>query len=44
MSHYELMLLFSPDRTEQVPEMIELHQKMIERAKGKVHRIEDWGA
>nr|VFK25888.1 MAG: small subunit ribosomal protein S6 [Candidatus Kentron sp. MB]VFK27244.1 MAG: small subunit ribosomal protein S6 [Candidatus Kentron sp. MB]VFK75110.1 MAG: small subunit ribosomal protein S6 [Candidatus Kentron sp. MB] len=43
MRHYEVVFLVHPDRTEQVPGMIERYQGMITGQGGTVHRIEDWG-
>jgi small subunit ribosomal protein S6 len=42
MRHYEIVFLVHPDQSEQVPAMIERYRALIE-AKGKVHRLEDWG-
>ena len=43
MRHYEIVFLVHPDRSEQVPAMTERYRKIVTRAKGKVHRLEDWG-
>lgn len=43
MRHYEIVLLFHPDQTEQVPAMIERYTKTIKDSGGAVHRFEDWG-
>ena len=43
MRHYEVVFLVHPDQSEQVPGMIERYQATITEAKGKVHRMEDWG-
>jgi len=43
MRHYEIVFLVHPDRSEQVPAMIERYKSMIEAAEGKIHRLEDWG-
>ena len=43
MRHYEIVLMFHPDQSEQVPTMLERYQKVITEGKGKVHRQEDWG-
>lgn len=43
MRHYEIVFLVHPDQSEQVPAMIERYKKMIEDAKGTIHRLEDWG-
>ncbi len=42
MRHYEIVFLVHPDQSEQVPAMIERYRAVIE-AKGKIHRLEDWG-
>lgn len=43
MRHYEIVLLFHPDQSEQVPSMLERYEKIVKDAKGIVHRKEDWG-
>ncbi len=43
MRHYEIVFLVHPDQSEQVPSMIERYKSMIEKGKGKIHRLEDWG-
>jgi small subunit ribosomal protein S6 len=43
MRHYEVVFLVHPDQSEQVPAMIERYKTLIEAAKGKIHRLEDWG-
>lgn len=43
MRHYEIVLLFHPDQSEQVPAMIERYTKTIKDSGGDVHRFEDWG-
>lgn len=43
MRHYEIIFLVHPDRSEQVPAMIERYQNMITGGAGNVHRTEDWG-
>ena len=43
MRHYEVVFLVHPDQSEQVPGMIERYSQTITKAKGKIHRIEDWG-
>lgn len=43
MRHYELVLMVHPDQSEQVPGMVDRYSKMIQEAKGQVHRVEDWG-
>jgi small subunit ribosomal protein S6 len=43
MRHYEIVFLVHPDQSEQVPAMIDRYKKLIEDAKGTIHRLEDWG-
>jgi len=43
MKHYELILLITPNQSEQVPAMITRYKETIEQEGGKVHRAEDWG-
>jgi len=43
LRHYEVVFLVHPDQSEQVPAMMERYRNMIEGAKGKIHRQEDWG-
>ena len=43
MRHYEVVFLVHPDQSEQVPAMLERYRNLIEGAKGKIHRQEDWG-
>lgn len=43
MRHYEIVFLVHPDQSEQVPAMVDRYRSMIEGAKGKIHRFEDWG-
>ena len=43
MSHYEIVLLFHPDQSEQVPAMMERYTKAVTEGSGCVHRFEDWG-
>jgi len=43
MRHYEIVFLVHPDQSEQVPAMIDRYKKVIEDAKGTIHRLEDWG-
>ena len=43
MRHYELVIMFHPDQSEQVQSMIDRYKKMITAESGKVHRLEDWG-
>lgn len=43
MRHYEIVLLFHPDQSEQVPVMIKRYKGMVKDSGGQVHRSEDWG-
>lgn len=43
MRHYEIVVMFDPDYSEQVPAMIERLTGIIKAAEGQVHRLEDWG-
>ena len=43
MNHYEIVLLFHPDQSEQVPAMLERYTNTVTEAGGSVHRFEDWG-
>ena len=43
MRHYEVVFLVHPDQSDQVPGMIERYGALIERGKGVIHRVEDWG-
>ncbi len=43
MRHYEVVFLVHPDRSEQVPAMVERYKNMITGNEGKIHRFEDWG-
>ncbi len=43
MRHYELVIMFHPDQSEQVKAMIERYQRLIEEGNGNIHRLEDWG-
>ena len=43
MRHYEIVLVVHPDRSVQVPAMVERYQKLIKDHHGKIHRFEDWG-
>ena len=43
MSHYEIVLLFHPDQSEQVPAMMERYTNAVTEGSGSVHRFEDWG-
>ena len=43
MRHYEIVFLFHPDQSEQVPAMVERYRGMVQDSGGSVHRLEDWG-
>ena len=43
MNHYEIVLLFHPDQSEQVPAMMERYTNAVTEGGGSVHRSEDWG-
>lgn len=43
LRHYEIVLMFNPDQSEQVPGMIERYEKIIVTGGGSIHRKEDWG-
>ena len=43
MRHYEIMFMVHPDQSEQVQGMIARYQEIIEKTKGHIHRLEDWG-
>ncbi|MBI5447753.1 MAG: 30S ribosomal protein S6 [Gammaproteobacteria bacterium] len=43
MRHYEVVFLVHPDRSEQVPAMVERYTSAIKTAGGQIHRQEDWG-
>ena len=43
MNHYEIVLLFHPDQSEQVPAMMERYINTVTEAGGSIHRSEDWG-
>ena len=43
MSHYEIVLLFHPDQSEQVPAMMERYTNAVTEGSGSVHRFEEWG-
>lgn len=42
MRHYEIMLLFHPDQSPQVKAMLDRYKGIIEKEKGKIHRLEDF--
>jgi len=43
MRHYEIVFLVHPDRSEQVPGMIDRYSSIVKESGGNVHRVEDWG-
>ena len=43
MNHYEIVLLFHPDQSEQVPAMMERYNNTVTEDGGQAHRFEDWG-
>lgn len=43
MRHYEAVILFHPDQSEQVSAMVDRYIKMIEGVGGLIDRQEDWG-
>ena len=43
MNHYEIVLLFHPDQSEQVPAMLERYTNTVTEDGGSVHSFEDWG-
>lgn len=43
MRHYEIVLMFHPDQSEQVPAMVERYVATVTESGGQVHRREDWG-
>lgn len=43
MKHYEIILMVHPDRSDQVPAMLERYTNLIKTNNGIVHRLEDWG-
>ncbi|MDR1012300.1 MAG: 30S ribosomal protein S6 [Coxiellaceae bacterium] len=43
MRHYEIVFLVHPDRSEQVPAMIERYTALIKNNNGSIHRLENWG-
>ncbi len=43
MRNYEIVFLVHPDQKDQVPGMIERYKGEIEKAGGKIHRLENWG-
>jgi small subunit ribosomal protein S6 len=43
MRHYEVLFLVHPDRSEQVPAMVERYEGIIAKNGGLIHRKEDCG-
>ncbi len=43
MRHYEIVFMIHPDRSEQVPTMLERYIEIITKNGGVIHRNEDWG-
>ena len=43
MRHYEIVLMFHPDQSEQVPAMVERYTTSVTEAGGTIHRQEDCG-
>ncbi len=43
MRHYEIVFLVHPDQSDQVSSMVERYRSLIEKNKGVVYRLEDWG-
>lgn len=43
LRHYEIVLFFHPNQSNQVAEMITRYKKMVADGGGAVHRDEDWG-
>ena len=43
MNHYEIVLLFHPYQSEQVPAMLERYTNTVTEDGGSFHRFEDWG-
>ena len=43
MRNYEIVLLFHPDQSSQVPAMVQRYKDIVTESKGHVHREEDWG-
>ena len=43
MRHYEIVILISPDQSEQVAGMVERYKTTVTESGGHVHRFEDWG-
>jgi len=43
MRHYEIVFIFHPDQSEQVPGMVERYRAIVTTRGGSIHRLEDWG-
>jgi small subunit ribosomal protein S6 len=43
MRHYEVVLLVSTDRSDQLPAMLKRYQDLVEKNNGNIHRLEDIG-
>ena len=43
MRHYELVILFHPEQSERVGEMVARYTTLIQEQGGAIHRLEDWG-
>lgn len=43
MRHYEIVFMIHPDRSEQVPTMLERYIEIMTKNGGVIHRNEDWG-
>ena len=43
MRHYEVVILIHPDKSEQVPVIMERYADIITKGNGVIHRQEDWG-
>ena len=44
MRHYEVVFIVHPDKSEQVPAMVERYRALITSKSGQIHRLEDWGS
>lgn len=43
MRHYEIVLMFHPDRSDQISSLVESYTNTISNKSGVIHRLEDWG-
>ena len=43
MRHYEIVFMIHPDRSEQVPSMLERYLEILTKHASVIHRNEDWG-